>query len=459
MLLSPLGTIPREAVVGLDYRVLFFALGVSMLAGVCCGLLPAWQGTRTNLNGLLQERNLKGSARHTSRNLLLISEIALTFVLVIGAALMVKSFSRLLQVDPGFAAEQVLTFRSTLAKTRFPVAAQVLAYQNELLTRLRALPNVKAAGVTNGLPMSGVSRGTDFRILGRPDSRGVGRGNARFRAVDAGYFNTLDIRSVKGRIISDRDTLNSQRVVVINQTLANRFFPDSNPLGEQVMFAGPQPYTIVGVAADVKYNGLAADVPLEMYVPLAQLEEGWFDGWGRQATFVASASNDPKELMSAVRSIAASLDKDQPLYEIKTMSEVVADSTATPRFRTFLFFVFGALALVLAAVGIYGVISYATAQSTREIGIRVALGAQRSDIFKLIIGRGLTLTLIGLLIGLAGAFWLTSYLSGLLFHISATDAATYVIAAAAMLLVAMLACYLPARRGTKVDPMVALRHE
>ena len=459
VLLSPPGTIPREAAVGLDYRVLLFTLGISMLTGICFGLLPAWQATRANLNGLIQEQGSKGSARNTSRSLLLIAEIALTFVLVIGAALMIKSFSRLLQVDPGFDAGQVLTFRSTLAKTRFPTMAQTLAYQNDLLTRLRSLPNVKAAGVTSGLPMSGVNRGTDFRILNRPDTRGVGVGNARFRAVDAGYFNALGIRLAKGRFISERDTPNSQLVVVINQSLANKFFPNSDPLGEQVKFAGPQPYTIVGVAADVKYNGLDADAPIEIYVPLTQLEEGWFDGWGRQVTFVADVNGHPKDLIASVRSIAVSLDKDQPLYGIKTMSEVVADSTATPRFRTFLFFIFGALALLLAAVGIYGVISYATAQSTREIGIRVALGAQRRDIFKLIVGQGMTLTSIGLLAGLLGSLWLTRFLSSLLFHLSTTDAVTYVMASGAMLLVAVLACYLPARRATKVDPMEALRYE
>jgi putative ABC transport system permease protein len=459
VLLSPAGTLPREAVVGLDYRVLLFTLGVSMLTGIGFGLLPAWQATRANLSGLLQEHSLSSSARHTARNLLLISEIALTFVLVIGAALMVKSFSRLLQVDPGFAADQVLTFRATLAKTRFPQATQALAYQNELLTRLRALPSVKAAGVTSGLPMSGVSRGTDFQILGRPNSLGAGRGNSRFRAVDAGYFDALGLRLVKGRFIADRDTLNAQRVVVINQTLVDRFFPDSDPLGTQITFAGPQPYTIVGVAADVKYNGLDADAPLEMYVPLAQLEDGWFDSWGRQVTFVAYTSAAPQALIGAVRSLAASLDKDQPLYDVKTMDEIVTTSTAKPRFRTFLFSIFGALALVLAAVGIYGVISYATAQSTREIGIRLALGAQRRDIFKLIVGQGLSLTLIGLLLGLLGAFWLTRFLSKLLFHLSATDPATYVLALAALLAAAALACYVPARRATKVDPLVALRHE
>jgi len=460
VLLSPPGTIPREAAVGLDYRVLLFTLGVSLFTGIFFGLLPAWQATRINLNGLIQEHGVRGSARHTSRNLLLVSEIALTFVLVIGAALMIKSFSRLLEVDPGFDAERVLTFRSTLAKTRFPTSAQTLAYENDFLARLRSLPNVKAAGVTSALPMSGVSRGTDFRILGRPNTNGVGRGNARFRAVDAGYFNTLGIRLVKGRLISERDTPSTQRIVVVNQTLANKFFADSNPLGEQVTFAGPQPYTIVGVTADVKYNGLDAETPVEMYVPLTQLDEEWaFDSWGRQLTFVAYASSSPKDLIGTVRSIAVSLDKDQPLYDIKPMSEVVADSTATPRFRTFLFFIFGALALVLAAVGIYGVISYATAQSTHEIGIRVALGAQRRDIFKLIVGQGMTLTAIGLLIGLAGAFWLTRFLSSLLFHISTTDVMTYVLASGAMLAVAILACYLPARRATKVDPMVALRYE
>ena len=461
VLLSPPGTIPREAAVGLDYRVLLFTLGVSTLTGICFGLLPAWQATRANLSGLIQEYGARGSARSTSRSMLLVCEIALTFVLVIGAALMIKSFSRLLQVDPGFATEQVLTFRSTLAKSRFPSPAQTLAYQTEFLARLRGLPGVKAAGVTSALPMSGVSRGTDFLILGRSDkSYGAGRGNARFRAVDADYFKALGLRLARGRLISDLDAPNAPRVVVVNQTLADKFFPDSDPLGQQVTFAGPQPYMIVGVTSDVKYNGLDADTPVEMYVPLTQLDQEWaFDSWGRQLTFVAQANGDAKSLTAAVQSIALGLDHDQPLYDIKTMSEMVADSTATPRFRTFLFFIFGALALLLAAVGIYGVISYAIAQSTHEIGIRMALGAQRRDIFKLVIGQGLTLTLIGLLIGLVGSFWLTRFLSSLLFHLSATDALTYITASAAMLLVAALACYLPARRATKVDPMIALRYE
>jgi putative ABC transport system permease protein len=307
--------------------------------------------------------------------------------------------------------------------------------------------------------MSGVNRGTDFLIAGRPNEAGVGRGNARFRAVEAGYFNTLGIRLLKGRFITERDTLSAERVVVINQTLADRFFADSDPLGAQVRFAGPQPYTIAGVAADVKYNGLAADTPVEIYAPLAQLEGSWFDSWGRQVTFVARATADPQALIGAARNIALSLDKDQPLYEIKTMSDIVAASTATPRFRTFLFFIFGALALALAAVGIYGVLSYATAQSTREIGIRMALGAQRRDIFRLILGQGLILTMFGLLLGACGALWLTRFLSSLLFHVSATDAATYALAVAAMLVVALLACYIPARRATKVDPMIALRCE
>jgi putative ABC transport system permease protein len=457
--LSPANMIPTEAAVGLDTRVLLFTLAVSILTGVIFGLLPAWQATRVNLNGLIQEQGAYGSSRRSARDLLLISEIALTFVLVIGAALTLKSFSRLLQVDPGFAADRVLTLRTNLAKTRFPAPAQALSYQNEFLARLRATPGVKAAGVTSGLPMSGVNNGTDFRILGRPETVGVGRGNSRFRAVDANYFNAIGIRLVNGRLFTDRDTLNAPRVVVVNQTLAQKFFPGGDALGAQIIFAGAQPYTIVGVAADVKYNGLAADTPIETFVPLAQVDGDWFDYFGRRVTFVAQTQGDPRELMGAARGFAISIDKDQPIFALKTMDEVVSDSTAEPRFHAFLFFIFGALAMSLAAIGIYGVISYATAQSTREIGIRVALGAQRRDIFKLIIGQGLFLTAIGLATGLAAAFWLTRFLSKLLFRLSPTDAATYAIATAAMLAVAALACYLPARRAAKADPLVALRHE
>jgi predicted permease len=328
-----------------------------------------------------------------------------------------------------------------------------------MLARLRAAAGVKAVGVTSGLPMSRMNNGTDFRILGRPEVRGVGRGNSRFRAVDAGYFGALGIRLVSGRLFTDRDTLNAQRVIVVNQTLAQKFFPAGDALGAQVVFAGPQPYTIVGVAADVKYNGLAEDTPVESYVPISQIDGDWFDFFGRRLTFVAQTQGDPRELMAAARGFAAEVDKDQPIFALKTMEEVVSDSTAEPRFRAFLFFIFGALAMSLAAIGIYGVISYATAQSTREIGIRVALGAQRRDIFRLIIGRGLVLTAIGLAVGLAAAFWLTRFLSKLLFHLSPTDVVTYVIATATMLAVAALACYLPARRAAKADPLIALRHE
>jgi putative ABC transport system permease protein len=459
ILLSPAGAIPREAVVGMDYRVLLFSASVSMLTGICFGLLPAFLATRADVNGLIQVQGSKGSSRNTSLNLSLVSEIAFTFVLMMGAALMIKSFSRLLKVDPGFDSGHVLTFRTTLAQTRFPTAGQTLAYQDQMLERLSAVPNVTAAGVTGGLPMSGVSRGTDFRILGRVQTRGIGTGNARFRAVDAGYFKALGIRLEKGRSVSVLDTPDSQRIVIVNQSLVRHFFPDSNPLGEQVRFAGPQPYTIVGVAEDVKYNGLDADAPLEIYVPLTQLEESWFNGWGRQVTFVVRTSGDPEASVASVRTLAMSLDKDQPVYDIKTMDHVVADSTATPRFRTFLFTAFGTLALMLAAVGIYGVISYATTQRTREIGIRVALGAQPLDIFKAIIGQGLTLTLIGLLIGLAGAWWLTRFLSTLLFHLTATDLATYALASAVMILVAIFSSYVPARRAMRVDPTVALKYE
>ncbi len=457
---SPAGSIPPEAVIALDLRVMLFAAGVSLLTGFGFGLLPAWQATQTNLNGLLQEQSLRTASRSRSRSLLLIAEIALTFVLVVGAGLMLKSFSRLLQVDAGFAAEQVLTFRTTLAKTRFPGEAQTLAYQDEMLARLRALPGVQSVGVTGALPMSGVNSGTDFRILSRPnEGPGWGRGNARFRGVEGDYFEALSLRLVKGRLLNERDTLNAQLVVVVNQSLVNKFFPDSEPIGEQILFAGTQAYTIVGVVADVKHSGLAADAPIEVYVPLRQLQGSWFDTWGRRVAFVVRTDGDPDALRDVVRGLALGVDKDQPLFDIRTMGEVVSQSVAVPRFRGLLFSIFGLLSLFLAAVGIYGLTSYMVTQSTKEIGIRMALGAQTGEVMKLIIGRGLWLTLIGTGLGAAGAFGLTRLLRSLLFQVTMTDPLTFISVPVVLVAVTLVACWLPARRATKVDPMVALRCE
>ena len=461
----PPSTLPDEANVALDSRVLLFTLGASILTGVLFGLIPAWQATKLNLSGVLQENNRGFSARFSrnkSRSLLLVLEIAMTFVLLIGATLMLRSFDRLINVDAGFKPENVLTFRTFLAKERFPQKQQILNFESELLTRLQNLPGVRAVGATNEVPLSGSNSGTDFQIVGRPD----GRGNARTRSVSADYFEAIGIRLLKGRLPGTGDTASSAPVAVINEAMANKFWGDDEPVGHQVTFMGPQPFEIIGIVGDVKHTGLSAQAAPEIYFPLAQVPEakavgqfGWIEFSGRSRHFVIRTTGDPKTLTSSLQGLVTDIDKDQPLFAVKTMDELVSDSIAVPRFHTFLFVILGGLALVLAAIGIYGVMSYSVSQLTQEVGIRIALGALPRDIFRMVIGQGLFLTAVGLLIGLAGSWYLTRYLSSLLFGIGSNDLITFLAAAIFLTCVALAACIVPARRATRVDPLIALRYE
>ena len=455
----PASTIPQEAEVAIDLRALAFTAGISLVTGVLFGVIPAWQATKVNLRAVLQEQSAGASARlsrNKSRSLLLISEIALTFVLVVGATLLIRSFGRLLQVDPGFQSEEILTFRTTLSQSRFPQPAQAMAYQEEMLAGIRALSGVKSVSITNSLPMSGSGGGTDFLVAGRPEKRS---GNARVRAIDADYFKAMGISLIKGRSFAQYDVATSPVVATINQTMAQKIWPEGDPLGQQLLFLGPQPFTIVGVVTNTKHNGLSSESPLEIYVPRAQIPAQWFNFLGRSLNFVARTSEDPKKIIAGVQSIAAGIDKDQPLYAIKTMDQVFSESIAQPRFTTLLFGIFGALALLLAATGIYGVMSYSAAQRTQEIGIRMALGATPRDALNLVMGQGLKLVIAGVIIGAGASFALTRFLSSLLFGVSATDPLTFAITPLLLAGVALGACFAPARRATKVDPIVALRYE
>ncbi len=457
--LMPASTIPLEAAVAIDLRALAFTAGVSMLTGVLFGIIPAWQATKVNLRTALQEQSAGASARlsrNKSRNLLLISEIALTFVLVVGATLLIRSFGRLLDVDPGFQSEKALTFRTTLAQSRFSQPAQAAAYQEEMLARIGALPGVKSVSVTNSLPMSGAGGGTDFLVAGRAEKRS---GNARVRAIDADYFKTMGMSLISGRSFAKSDSANSQAVALINENMARKIWPEGDPLGQQLIFLGPHPITIVGVVADTKHNGLSSDSPLEIYVPRAQIPAQWFNFLGRSLNFVARTSEDPKKMIAAVQAVAANIDKDQPLFAIKTLDQVFSESVAEPRFTTLLFGIFGALALLLAATGIYGVMSYSATQRTQEIGIRMALGAAPRDVLTLVMGQGLKIVIAGVIIGAGASFALTRFLSSLLFGVSATDPLAFAITPLLLAGVALGACFAPARRATRVDPIIALRYE
>ena len=456
----PPSTIPSEAVVELDFRVLGFTLGVSLITGVLFGTIPAVQATRVNLTGYLKDHSLSSSARFSrnkSRSLLLISEIALTFMLLIGATLMIRSFSRLLNVDPGFKSEGTLSFKTTLAQTRFPQAHQVNAYRSELLNRIRALSGVMSASTTNALPLSGSGTGTDFLVMGRGQNE-QNKGNARVRAIDPDYFNVMGIRLMKGRFLSESDTLGAPPVIMINQVLADRFWPDGDPIGQQVRFMGPEPFTIAGVIAEVKHNGLSSETSFEIYVSVNQVPETWL-AITRSMNFVVRTSTDPENLLGSIQAVAASVDKDQPLFSIKTLDEVVSESVAEPRFRAYLFGVFAGLALVLAATGIYGVMAYSVTQRVYEIGIRQALGAQPRDIFKMVMGQGFGFALAGVTLGSMAAYYLSRVLESQLYEVSANDPLTFVMISVLLIAVAMFACYMPALRATRVDPMAALRYE
>ena len=394
-----------------------------------------------------------------SRSLLLVAEIALAFVLLIGTTLMIRSFARLLSVDPGFQTEQTLSLRTNLAESRYPQSHQLVSYQAEMLSRLQTLPGVKSAGVTNNLPLA---EGGFNCILFNPN-RPQERLFSNLSVVSPDYFSTLGVKLQNGRYFSELDNAQAPRVAVLNQTLARRLWPGQEPLSQEIEFAGPLfggiPFTVVGVVNDTKPSRLDAESPLEIYVPYVQAPDKALTVYGRRLNFVVRSSADPAGLVGAVLPMAMSIDKHQPISDIKPMGQLVTESVATPRFRTMLFVIFGALALALAAIGIFGVIAYTVARRTHEIGIRMALGAQAGDVLKLVMRQGLALALAGIAAGLAGALALTRLMKTLLFEVSATDPVTFVIVPPLLAAVAMFACWIPARRATKVDPLRALRRE
>jgi putative ABC transport system permease protein len=463
--LTPRFTIPIEAEATLDWRVLLFTAGVSSLTGILFGLAPAWRATRPELIRPLQERGFGAPARlgrNKLRALLLISEIALTFTLVVGAALLIRSFARLLQVETGFQTDHLLTFRVDLDKTRYPQGRQLATYQTELLGRLRALPGAQSAAVANVLPLNGASY-TIISIPGQSPGAAPIRAGVGTSVISAGYFETLGVRLRRGRLPSERDTGQTAPVAVINQAMANRHWPDRDPVGGQIQFAGDDfaslTFTVIGVVADIKQSHLIEESNPTAYILFAQTPEKAFSAYGRSLNFAVRTTTEPAALTATIRSLAAGVDRDLPLYGVKTMEELYSDSVASPRFQTALFSLFGALALGLAAVGLYGVMAYSATQRTHEIGVRMALGARPRDVMRLVLGQGAFFTITGLAIGGAASAGLSRYLGSFLYEIKPNDAGAHLGVSLLLGGVALLACYLPARQATKVDPMRALRHE
>jgi putative ABC transport system permease protein len=449
--------------VGIDAWVLAFTFGVSVITGLAFGLAPAVQAWRTDLNAALkvESRGDTGGQRHRLRHLLVVSEVAVALVLLIGAGLLIKSFSRLLDVDPGFRTEGVLTFQAALTGEKS--SARKVHDIERILEKLETLPGVQAAAVTDSLPLTPFNRIAVVDVEGRPpiDVNRLRRGELKVTpisrpTVSFDYFSAMGIPLKSGRTFTSQDARSAAGVVMVNEAFEKGFFPGQSALGKRIRLLGssaetPWP-TVVGVVSDVRQSGLAGDIMPEVY----SLDLG---DVGDALSFVLRSTGEPAGLFSAVRATVADVDPNQPLHNVMTMEQRLADTTTSRRLNSALLGGFAAVALLLAVLGIYGVMSYAVTQRRREIGVRMALGAQRSDVLGLVLRRGLRLTLLGVAIGLVGALALTRYLSSLLFEVRPTDPLTFAVIPLILAAAALLACWLPARRAARVDPMVALRTE
>jgi putative ABC transport system permease protein len=455
--------IPRSEGIGIDLAVLGFTAGIALLTGLFFGLAPALHATRMDLREKLNVsgRSGAGGVHHQQlRAALVISEVALAMVLLVGAGLLIRSLERLQDVPPGFQPDHLLVADIPLSATVYPKTAQRTEFFDQLLARAETLPGVRSAGAATVLPLAGNGAIIHFNIQGRPPKDAHEFIMAGYRAVSAKYFQTLGMPLLQGRFFTDADAAKSPAVVVINTTMAHQFFPNQSPLGQHIQLgATPEKEVawmeVVGMVGDVKTD-LALGPQAEMYIPYAQADEFLPV---LQLSVVMRTGGDPKSLASALRSAVYEINKKQPIVKVRTMEENLSDSIAQPRFRTVLLGIFAGLALLLTTVGVYGVLSYTVTQRTQEIGIRMALGAQSSDVLRLIIGQGMKLTLVAVGIGLAGALGLGLLMRTMLFGVTFYDPATFLGTAILLTGVALAACYVPARRAMRVDPLVALRYE
>ncbi len=447
--------LPRAKEIGVDRVVLGFTAALSILTGLIFGIIPALTGAKPSLNETLKEggRTGAGFSRGRIRGALIVSEVALSLALLVGAGLLIRSFWQLMQVNPGFQSDHLLTLNVTLLGDKYNESAPVISFFRELPTRLGALPGVKAVSAVSSLPISGGDGNGNLTIEGR-DFPPAQTPAASYRRILPNYFSVMGIPLKQGREFDERDT-GAEKVVIINESMARRFWPDGDAVGKRIKVGPPQnePWlTIVGVVGDVKNIGLEADARLATYEPHPQRP------WSTMNLAIRTET-EPLTQAAAVRSELRAMEKNLLIRTPSTMHERIRLSVAPRRFNMALLAVFAALALLLAAVGVYGVMSYTVTQRTHEIGVRMALGAQSGAVLKLIVGQGLKLALIGVAIGLPAAFALTRWMEDLLFGVRRTDPWTYGLVAAVIMLVALLACWIPARRAAKVDPMIALRYE
>jgi putative ABC transport system permease protein len=450
---------PRLGEINLDWRVLGFTLVASVLTGILFGLAPALQISRTDVQESLKEsgRGSSSSRRHNRlRNLLIVSEVALSVVLLVGAGLLFRSFLQLQSVNTGFTPQQVLTVQLSPAGSKYKLDADYISFYNQVIQRVSAIPGVEAVGAINTLPLDkGPTAG--FRIEGRPPLTIDKWPGGNYRTVSTDYFHAMNIPVVQGRAFNDRDTETTPLVIIINQALAARDFPNEDPIGKRINLGNeaqgkPVWWQIVGVAANVRSLELREEATPEFY--LSALQDSFSNMF-----LVVRTSVEPTAVAGSIRSAASEVDKSAAVSNVKTMEHIVNQAVTQPRFNLFLLGLFSCIALLLSAAGIYGVTAYGVTQRTHEFGIRIALGAQVGDVLKMILRQGMLLISVGIAVGLLASFALTRLLRTLLFGVTVTDPLTFVAITLLLTLVALLACYIPARRATKVDPLVALRYE
>jgi putative ABC transport system permease protein len=450
--------LPRANEVGLDWRVATFTVALSLLTGVFFGLIPALQSSRVDLQSAMKEGAGAGGGAQTNwlRSALVVMEVAATLVLLIGAGLLIKSFIRLYETDLGFKAENVLTMSLALPQAKYPDVQAAAAFHQKLVERVASLPGARSAGVINYLPVQQWGFNGGIAIEGQDQYEPGREPLAEFRAISPDYFRTMSVPIISGRFCTAQDQSNSAPVVIVNQTLAQRYLPGQDPIGKRIRSIGNNWRTVVGVVGDVRQSGVTQSVRAEVYVPVTQ---AIWTPLAQTMSLVVRADAEPEALISAVRNAVREIDPAQPVFNVKTMEAVVTDSVADRRLNMQLLGIFAAVALTLAVIGIYSVMTYTVSQHTREIGIRMALGARPLDVLKLVVGQGMGLTLVGVGLGLAGAFGLTRLMATLLYGVKATDPPMFAVVSALLVIVSLLACYVPARRAMKVDPMVALRTE
>jgi putative ABC transport system permease protein len=454
--------LPRMAEVGINARVLIFTVAVSLLTGFLFSLLPTLNASKPKVNDVLKSGNKSATSSRGLklwRDALVIAEVALSLILVVGAGLMIKSFSKLINVPPGFDPNNVLTGEIGLMRSTYENPEECARYVDQTLARLRSLPGVERAAFVAPMPFSGGDVGSDFRIEGRPAPAPGDEPFANNRSVTTEYFQAMKIPLIKGRYFDEHDRRDGTGAAIVNQAFVQNYFANEEVLGTVISHIGanqnegdPEKWTVVGVVGDVHHRSLTRSANPEIYLPYQQ--NSW--NWGN---FLVRTTNDPANVAAVFRDEIRAIDRTVAVTKVQPLTAAISETVTQPRFYTFLFSLFGGIGLVLTMTGVYGLVSYTVAQRTQEIGIRMALGATRQRVLRLVVRQGIVLAVAGLMIGLAGSFALSKLIETLLFNVKPTDVATFIVSGLVLLAATFLASYIPARRATKVDPIVALRYE